>query len=87
MRFIALVYLLTFYGLADAAPAGMTPKLSTWREFVERITWVSSWKQAKNNPDVILDTISIHRKKIYTKKHKKYRKKYTKKVSNQNLHT
>ncbi|GAB1867614.1 Lipase 3 [Camponotus japonicus] len=65
MRFIALVYLLTFYGLADAAPAGMTPKLSTWSEFVERITWVSSWKEAKNNPDVILDTLEMIRKAGY----------------------
>ncbi|EFN63086.1 Lipase 3 [Camponotus floridanus] len=65
MRFIALVYFLTFYGLVDAAPAAMAAKLNMWREFMEGITWINSWNQARNNPDVILDTLEMIRKAGY----------------------
>lgn len=63
MRLTAVVYLLTFYGLSHAVPAGMT---AVNEPSVEGISW-TSWEQTKNNSDVILDTVSIY---IYALAHK-----------------
>ncbi|XP_050454054.1 lipase 3-like isoform X3 [Cataglyphis hispanica] len=63
MRLIRIVYLLSFYGRHDAAPANVTPELST---FMRKI-WINQNRSDNNkfNPDVNLNVSEMIRKEGY----------------------